>query len=85
MPIATTRLGRAVNEHMTLRVIGPNQFTVTGDSGVSHVIETDGVDALSCTCPDHKYNLSAGQKCKHMIAYEDWYVNDVEFGDQILD
>lgn len=71
------RLERARNEHMTLRPIGPNSFTVTGDSGESHVIDTSGCDATYCTCPDYEHNLSGDERCKHMIAYEEWEIDEV--------
>lgn len=71
------RHARAKEEHMTLRAIGPNSFTVTGDSGNSHVIDTDGVDATFCTCPDKEHNLSGNERCKHMIAYEEWLIDEV--------
>ena len=72
------RLERARSEHMTLRLVGPNSFTVTGDSGTAHVIDTKGCDATFCTCPDYEQNLSGDEKCKHMLAYEEWEVNEVK-------
>ena len=74
----TRRLERARNEHMTLRLVGPNSFTVTGDSGTAHVIDTSGCEATYCTCPDYQHNLSGDEKCKHMLAYEEWEVNEVK-------
>jgi len=73
----SVRRKRAESEHMTLRVIGPNAFTVTGDSGNAHIIDTKGVDATHCTCPDYEHNLSGDERCKHMIAYEEWKIDEV--------
>lgn len=72
------RLERASNEHMTLTPIGPNSFGVTGDSGSTHVIDTKGVEATFCTCPDYEHNLSGDERCKHMLAYEAWEINEVK-------
>lgn len=71
------KLQRARDEHIKLKIIGPNAFVVKGDSGQSHVIDTKGVEALYCTCPDYEHNCGKGEKCKHMIAYEEWEVDEV--------
>jgi predicted nucleic acid-binding Zn finger protein len=71
------RMKRAESEHMMLRIVGPDSFTVTGDSGNSHVIDTVGTEAVHCTCPDYEHNCSGQEKCKHMIAYEEWEVDEV--------
>lgn len=71
------RLERAKSEHMTLRIVGPNSFTVTGDSGNAHVIDTKGVVTTHCTCPDYENNCSGDEKCKHQIAYEEWVIDEV--------
>ena len=72
------RRQRARNEHMTLTPIGPNSFGVTGDSGETHVIDTEGCEATFCTCPDKEHNLSGDERCKHMLAYEQWEINEVK-------
>jgi len=74
----TRRLERARSEHMTLRLVGPNSFTVTGNSGTAHVIDTSGCEATYCTCPDYEHNLTGDEKCKHMIAYEEWEIDEVQ-------
>lgn len=66
------RMKRALNEDWAVAVSGPNSFVFSGDSGKAHVVRTDGTEAVECSCPDHEHNLSKGQKCKHMMAYEEW-------------
>ena len=71
----STRRQRAENETMTLIMVGETHAMIRGDSGKSHPIQTDGVDATACACKDYTYNTN---RCKHMIAYEEWLIDSVE-------
>jgi hypothetical protein len=71
---ASTRRERAKREHMTYYVIGADQHVIEGDSGTRHVLDVDGTEALSCSCPDHQ---NRHRSCKHMIAYQEWYIDSV--------
>lgn len=72
------RLERARNTSWKAAVAGPNSFAIRGaDSDSAHLVETSGTDALRCSCPDFKHNLGAGGKCKHMLAYEEWNIDEV--------
>jgi len=72
-----SRRARAEKEHMKLEVAGPNCFAITGDSGRTHLIDTEGMDAVFCTCEDNQNNLLPHEQCKHQIAYEEWLIDEV--------
>jgi len=72
-----SRRARAEKEHIKMQVAGPNAFAMTGDSGRTHLIDTEGMKAVYCTCEDNNQNLSSHEKCKHQIAYEEWLVDEV--------
>lgn len=72
------RLKRAKETHWLLAVTGPNEFAIRGkNSENAHLIMTKGVDALECSCPDYRHTVAPNGKCKHMIAYEEWFINEV--------
>jgi len=70
-----TRTERARQEHMTYFIIGENDHVIEGDSGNRHVLDVDGSEAESCSCPDHQQR---NVRCKHMAAYEEWLVDEVK-------
>lgn len=76
------REGRARSEHMTMQFTDDGDvLVVTGDSGNPHALQTAGMRAVSCSCPDHQ---NRGSRCKHMIAWEEWLVDEVLFSDGSL-
>lgn len=72
------RLERARNTTWKAAIAGPNTFAIRGENSDSaHLIETEGTDALRCSCPDYEHNVGPDGKCKHMIAYEEWNIDEV--------
>lgn len=49
-----------------------------GEWGDAHKLETDGSDAVDCSCPDSQIR---GSKCYHQIAWEDWTFDKIVFHD----
>lgn len=65
-----TREKRADEAHVTVRDVFGDDFVFDFDtSEENHVVHTNGVKAVTCTCPDHQHR---GVRCKHMAAYEDF-------------
>jgi hypothetical protein len=58
-----------------------NDHLIKGDSGNWHILEVDGSQAESCTCPDHQMR---GVDCKHMIAYTEWLIDEIRIPGQTI-
>lgn len=76
-----SRYNRARNQTIELTFVDGDRLAVKSDgSEESHVLETDGIEAVSCTCPDYEHREPEGG-CKHMIAWEKWFIDVVRFSD----
>lgn len=81
MSKAATRSKRAQSEEMSATVISSNEIAVNSEnSDESHIVETRGSEAVSCTCPDFRFSRPK-DGCKHMRAWEDWAIDVVAFSD----
>jgi len=71
------RARRARETYWMMAVTGPNQFAIRGRDSDAHLIETSGMEAIRCSCPDYEHNVGPDGMCKHMIAYEEWEIDEV--------
>lgn len=73
---------RAHEQYVTLFFVG-RDLIIQMDDGDRHVIQTHGIDAEDCSCPDRQ---KRGEKCKHMWAWERWFVDRIVYEDgQVVD
>lgn len=66
---------KAQKENMTLSLTEDNVYLISGDSMRKHILTVDGAEAIDCSCPD------TSDMCKHMIAFNEWLVDVVEYAD----
>lgn len=75
------RFYRAQSQEMELTIIENDDMAIrSGGSDETHVLHTEGSEAISCTCPDYE-NRNPDGGCKHMIAWENWFIDEVKFSD----
>lgn len=79
MSQSETRSERAARKDVTMIQTDANDTVIKADGGGAHMIETDGSDAVSCSCPDWEHREPDGG-CYHMIAYGEWEIDRVIVG-----